>query len=139
MVRRPSTETAMDAFWTLQKLGLKSQIVAVFQALVDAGLQRDVKVWNLALQSLLGSRAGNSYKVDELYGEMRWFGPAPNAETYEILIRQHSRAGRLLQAEAMIKDAKKFGFSRQDDVIRAIEDYKQAKSDASEKKDKQGE
>eukprot|EP00188_Purpureofilum_apyrenoidigerum_P000011 Plantae.Rhodophyta-Purpureofilum_apyrenoidigerum.ctg10055.p1 GENE.Plantae.Rhodophyta-Purpureofilum_apyrenoidigerum.ctg10055~~Plantae.Rhodophyta-Purpureofilum_apyrenoidigerum.ctg10055.p1 ORF type:complete len:139 (-),score=28.90 Plantae.Rhodophyta-Purpureofilum_apyrenoidigerum.ctg10055:202-618(-) len=134
-MKRPSTETALDAFSTLQKLGLKSQIVGVFQALVDAGLQRDVKVWNLALQSLLESKGGNSYRVDELYGEMRWLGPNPNAATYEILIRQHAKAGRFSQAAAVINDARKSGFGRQDDVIKAIEEYKQAKSELSDKDD----
>ncbi|KAJ8904615.1 hypothetical protein NDN08_001133 [Rhodosorus marinus] len=124
-MKRPTAQVALSAFRTLQKIGLKGQVLGVFQSLVDAGLERDIRVWNAALGYVSTSRI-NPSSIDELIGDMQWFGPKPNAESFSIVIRFHTSAGRVSQARYYIEQAEILGLGNSELIRDSIKETNRA-------------
>mmetsp|Transcript_22340 Transcript_22340/g.89924 ORF Transcript_22340/g.89924 Transcript_22340/m.89924 type:complete len:160 (-) Transcript_22340:117-596(-) len=120
-MKKPTAQVALSAFRTLEKIGLKGQVLGVFQSLVDSGLERDIRVWNAALGYISTSKI-NPSSVDELIGDMQWFGPKPNAESFSMVIRFHTSAGRVRQARYYIEQADILGLSNSELIKDSIKE-----------------
>mmetsp|Transcript_2060 Transcript_2060/g.3088 ORF Transcript_2060/g.3088 Transcript_2060/m.3088 type:complete len:161 (-) Transcript_2060:78-560(-) len=121
MMKRPTAQVALSAFRTLEKIGLKGQVLGVFQSLVDAGLERDIRVWNAALSYIITSKV-NASSVDELIADMQWFGPKPNAESFSMVIRFHTSSARVSQARYYIEQAEILGLGNSELIRDSIKE-----------------